>query len=444
MLNGRMRLALGVGLAGVLLAAAAWYLLPGAVALLPGRVRQYVPAELAAATVPPLPTPVPVAQATLAAAGLLPPTPVVTPPGDEATVTPIAVATAETVEPTADPPTITPLPSTTPAPTTTPDYPTAVYLEGVPIVPQKFNNCGPTNLSMVLAYHGLEANQLDIAAVIRPTYEDRNVSPEELAAYVRQETGLAAKVVAGGDLPLLKRLLAAGLPVIVEQGLVPEGDIGWMGHYLTLFGYDDADGMFYTRDSFLGPWEEDGREPYDTVLADWRPFNNVLIVVYPAAQEAEVAAIVGPRGDDPALMWGAVVEGARAAVQAETADAFDWFNLGTALTRLYQITGDAGLAPQAAAAFDQARSVGLPPRMLWYQFAPYEAYLAAGRAAEVVALAEATLGSQGGRSVEETYIYRALARRALGDEVGAAADLRRAEELHPANPILQAVLRTQP
>jgi hypothetical protein len=419
MLNGRMRLALGVGLAGVL---------------------------LAAATVPPLPTPLPVAQATLAAAGLLPPMPVVTPPGDEATVTPTGiatdVATAEAVVPAADTPTNTPVPTITP--TATPDYPTAVYLEGVPIVPQKFNNCGPTNLSMVLAYHGREANQLDIAAVIRPAYEDRNVSPEELAAYVRQETGLAAKVVAGGDLPLLKRLLAAGLPVIVEQGLVPEGDIGWMGHYLTLFGYDDADGAFYTRDSFLGPWEEDGREPYDTVLADWRPFNNVLIVVYPAAQEAEVAAIVGPRGDDPALMWQRVAEGARTAIQAETADAFDWFNLGTALTRLYQITGDAGLAPQAAAAFDQARSVGLPPRMLWYQFAPYEAYLAAGRAEEVVALAEATLGSQGGRSVEETYIFRALARRALGDEAGAAADLRRAEGLNPVNLILQALFMTQP
>jgi hypothetical protein len=446
MLNGRMRLALGVGLAAVLLAAAVWYLLPGVVALLPGRVRQYVPVELAAATVPPLPTPVPVPQATLAAAGLLPPTPVVTPPGDEATAAPMDVATAvatdvatvEVLVPTANPP------SATLAPTATPDYPTAVYLEGVPIVPQKFNNCGPTNLSMVLAYHGLDANQLAIAAVIRPTYEDRNVSPEELAAYVRQETGLAAKVVVGGDLSLLKRLLAAGLPVIVEQGLVPEGDIGWMGHYLTLFGYDDADGIFYARDSFLGPWEEDGREPYDTVLADWRPFNNVLIAVYPPSQEAEVAMIVGPRWDDPVLMWQTAAEVARETVQAETADAFAWFNLGTALTRLYQINGDEGQLPQAVAAFDQARSVGLPPRMLWYQFAPYEAYLAAGRADEVVALAEATLGSQGGRSVEETYIFRALARRVLGDEAGATSDLRRAEGLHPANPILQAVLMTQP
>ncbi|MEZ4519713.1 MAG: C39 family peptidase [Chloroflexota bacterium] len=86
------------------------------------------------------------------------------------------------------PPTPTPT-SVPPTPTARPTYPPSTYLEGLAIIPQKFNNCGPTNLTMVLRYYGIEADQLDIASVIRPNYEDRNVSPEELAAYVREQTG---------------------------------------------------------------------------------------------------------------------------------------------------------------------------------------------------------------------------------------------------------------
>ena len=100
--------------------------------------------------------------------------------------------------------------------------------------------------------------------------------------------------------------------------------------------------------------------------------------------------------------------------------------------------GDATLYEGAAAAFDEARRLGLPPRMLWYQFAPYEAYLAVGRHADVLALAEATLGNQGGQNVEETYYYQGLALRAAGDEAGAQRALARAVALNPDSPIGRA------
>ena len=76
--------------------------------------------------------------------------------------------------------------------------------------------------------------------------------------------------------------------------------------------------------------------------------------------------------------------------------------------------------------------------MLWYQFAPYEAYLAVGRHADVLALAEATLGNQGGQNVEETYSYQGLALRAAGDEAGAQEALARAAALNPNSPIGRA------
>ena len=38
----------------------------------------------------------------------------------------------------------------------------------------------------------------------------------------------------------------------------------------------------------------------------------------------------------------------------------------------------------AASAFDEARRIGLPYRMLWYQFGPFEAYLRVGRYQDVI------------------------------------------------------------
>ncbi len=446
MLTGRVRIFLSVMALAVVAAVGAWLLLPRVTAALPGRVRQYLPNSLAIQTAPPLPTPLPVSAIDSAAlADVLGADAALS--ADTASTTPTTPPTMAPSLPAAEP--IAPLipapePSATPTVIAAPDYSQSVYLDGVEIIPQKFNNCGPTNLTMVLNYHGVPADQLVIAGVIRPNYEDRNVSPEELAAYVTTQSDLKTAVMRGGDLDQLKRLLAAGLPVIVEQGLLPDEATGWMGHYLTLYGYDEVGELFYTRDSFLGPWDEDGTERYADVVSNWRPFNNVLIVVFPPEQEGLVATILGERHDDPAAMWRWTAEQARAAIRANGDAPFEWFNLGSSLTRLYDLTGDPKILQQAVASFDQARLIGLPARMLWYQFDPYEAYLAAGRTADAMALADATLGSQGGRSVEETYVYRALAHRALGNEQEAIRDLSVAEAFNPANPVLQRALTSQP
>ncbi|RIK17073.1 MAG: hypothetical protein DCC51_12895, partial [Anaerolineae bacterium] len=76
-------------------------------------------------------------------------------------------------------------------------------------------------------------------------------------------------------------------------------------------------------------------------------------------------------------MWNAAAGKARATLALAPDDPFAWFNLGSSLTELARLD-DAALFEGAAAAFDQARLLGLPPRMLWYQFGPYEAYLAGG------------------------------------------------------------------
>jgi tetratricopeptide (TPR) repeat protein len=73
--------------------------------------------------------------------------------------------------------------------------------------------------------------------------------------------------------------------------------------------------------------------------------------------------------------------------------------------------------------------------MLWYQFSPYEAYLADGRYTDIIELTDLILNNQGGRSVEETYLYRGLALRALGDEIAAGRAFSRAIQLNPGSPV---------
>ena len=103
-------------------------------------------------------------------------------------------------------------------------------------------------------------------------------------------------------------------------------------------------------------------------------------------------------------------------------DLVAWFNMGTNYARL----GEPALA---ASAFDEARRLGLPYRMLWYQFDIFETYLATGRYQEVIELATATLKATGG--LEELYYYRGLAQQAINQPAAAAEDFQAALGYNP-------------
>ncbi|MBX3058813.1 MAG: C39 family peptidase, partial [Anaerolineae bacterium] len=330
-------------------------------------------------------------------------------------------------------PTLTPPPPPPPAP------PPAHRLSGLSVIPQKFNNCGPANLTINLAYYGHRIDQLDVAAQMRPQYEDRNVTPWELAAYVNEQTPLRASVFSGGDLDTLKRLIAAGYPVVIEKGYEPNDWQGWMGHYLTLIGYDDATQEFSSLDTFLGPWDSSGRqESYNYINTYWQHFNNVFYVVYPPEAEETVLALLPPALTNPLTMWRQAAETAQAETIANPANAYGWFNLGSSLTELGHLTGEQSYFANAAAAFDQARTIGLPWRMLWYQFWPYEAYLAVERNDDVLTLANATLSSGGGQ--EEAYYYRGLAYLAQGYPAQARLDFEQAVGWNPTFTAVQEAL----
>jgi tetratricopeptide (TPR) repeat protein len=264
---------------------------------------------------------------------------------------------------------------------------------------QEWNNCGPATLAMALSSLGRWETQFDLAPILKGNPDDKNVDLEDMATYARG-LGLGAVTRVNGNLDRLKLLLSNGFPVVAETWFTPHPNDG-MGHYRLVVGYDDAEGVVITYDSYNGP---DVPVTYEDFDADWRVFNRAYLVIYPQAQGDLIAAIIGEDLDDQ-VMYARALARAEAEVADDPQDAFAWFNSGSALVGLRRFE-------EAAAAYDRARELGLPWRMLWYQFGPYEAYYATGRYEDLLALTEATLRTA--ENLEEAHYYRGLALRALG------------------------------
>ncbi|MCE2490750.1 MAG: tetratricopeptide repeat protein [Anaerolineae bacterium] len=335
-------------------------------------------------------------------------------PETTATSTVVVVATASPA-PTSTP---TPSPSPTAAPpllvtqVTESSVPATVRLTGFSHITQTWNNCGPANLAMALSYFGWNRGQIVIADRLKPHREDKNVSPQEMVAFVNEATEVKAVTRMGGNINVLKQLLAADMPVVVETGFTPEG-YDWLGHYQTLVAYDDASGTFWLYDSFLGDGQNSAgmTESYKELDDNWRPFNRSFIVLYLPEQEGTLRRILGDLVT-PAGAAEVALETARFEAQADRRNAFAWFNMGTSLAVL-------GRPTEAATAFDQARRIGtLPWRMTWYQFGPFEAYFRAGRLDDVQALVSVNMGN-GARFVEETWFWQGRVMQQRGDLQGA-------------------------
>ncbi len=301
----------------------------------------------------------------------------------------------------------------TPTPTPTPRHQPVVEsiaLSGFAHEWQTWNNCGPATLSMNLSYFGSTLNQANVADILRPNRDDKNVSPHELVDYA-QDTGYRAFLGVNGSPDLLRLFLSNNIPVIVETWHIPEPNDG-MGHYRLLTGFDDANQRWIAHDAYdyadpvpAGDGYAGIYLPYTETDALWDVFNRVYVVIYTDGQAPLVESILGRRAD-PTVMWQQAAIHARFAVKLHPENAFSWFNLGSDLVAL-------GQYEEAAAAYDQAQTVGLPWRMHWYQFGPFQAYYETGRYTDVIALADATLRTVD--AVEELHYWRGKALLALGD-----------------------------
>lgn len=349
-----------------------------------------------------------------------------------AAMTPSALPTA-TLLPDSTPTSVDPaaslVPSMTPtlAPSPTP-IPGQFLLEGIRHEYQQFNNCGPANLSMALSFWGWDGNQSDTGGYLRHSSFDKNVMPSEMLSFILEETAYQALTRVGGDLEIIRQLLAAGFPVVIEKGYDPPDD-DWMGHYLTLNGYDDEQQIFTAQDSLIMP---DYPLPYDVVEQRWRDFNHVYLVVYPSESASEVASILGQQFNQADNYEQAIQKARQEIDELDGRDLyFAWFNLGSNLLAQEDYAG-------AAAAYDQAFTVYTtipederPWRVMWYRDGPYEAYYHTGRYQDIINLANTTFFALGEYTLEESFYWRGMAKQALDDYNGAVFDLKKAVELNP-------------
>lgn len=328
----------------------------------------------------------------------------------------------------------TPTPTLTPSPTAIPEQ---FLLEGILHEYQKFNNCGPANLSMALSFWGWEGNQHTTGSYLRNSEFDKNVMPYEMQNFVQETTDLEMLIRVGGDLQMIKNLLAAGFPVVIEKGYDPPDD-DWMGHYLTLNGYDDTQEKFTAQDSLIMP---DYPLPYETVEQRWRDFNHVYLVIFPMDRLSEVSSILGSQYDLTANYEYAAQKARQEIQELSGRDLyFAWFNLGTNLLALEDYAGAAAAYDQAFAVYPAIDEDERPWRVMWYQDGPYQAYYHMQRYEDIINLANTTFFALGEYTLEESFYWRGMAKLALDDYNGAVFDLRKTIELNPRfTPALSAL-----
>ena len=205
--------------------------------------------------------------------------------------------------PTATDPGPTPTAEPSPTPTITPTpLPERVFIEGVKYEDQhgRWNYCGPANLSMALTYWGWDGNRDVVGKQLKPSDKDKNIMPYEMQDFVADYTeGLATELRLGGDIEVLKRLVAGGFPVVAEKGYYEvdyTGKLGWLGHYQFVTGYDESKGVLIVQDTYI-PDGKNHEFSYADFIEGWRSFNYLFIVVYPVERAAEVNAALGAYAD---------------------------------------------------------------------------------------------------------------------------------------------------
>lgn len=364
------------------------------------------------------------------------------------TLTPASTSTP-TAGPTAEPTiTSTPLPAT-------------VSLPGVKYVDQRnrWNYCGPANLTMALTFWGWTGNRDDIAKAVKPGVQDPkldfiqqgrsdvNVMPYELVDYVNDQTDYRALSRLGGDIELAKKLLAAGFPFIAEKGYYEKdytGKVAWLGHYQFVTGYDDSTQEIIVQDTWNdGPNFHIKYDDFTSAPA-WLSFDNIFLVIYPPNREGELMNLLGPYADS---QWAAKKALSMADERTQSGDSmskfFAWFAKGTSFVALQQYADAATAYDQAFTIYDAIGkdNVQRPYRMMWYQTGPYFAYFYSGRYQDVINLANITLTETISKpTLEESIYWRGRAEYMIGDTNSAVNDFRESLRLHPNwAPAIQAL-----
>ncbi|KKU04092.1 MAG: Tetratricopeptide TPR_1 repeat-containing protein [Candidatus Woesebacteria bacterium GW2011_GWC2_47_16] len=280
---------------------------------------------------------------------------------------------------------------------------------------QTFNNCGPATLSMILRFAGKNVSQKELGDFMRPYQipsgdnDDKTIFTSEFVEWA-QKYGAGAIGRVNGDIELLKRFSANGIPVVVKTWLNIDDDIG---HFRVVKGFDESKKVIIQDDSYHGPNKE---IPYFDFLSMWQPFNYDYIVVYTPDMEEKVMAIIGDETDD-SVNWERALARAEKEKALDSQSVYPAFNVSASAYHL-------GDYQRSASEFETVEA-RLPRRMLWYQIEPIRAYQKLKNYERVFAVTDRILNG-GNRAFSELYLIRGEIYLAQGEREKARAEFEKA------------------
>lgn len=275
------------------------------------------------------------------------------------------------------------------------EVPIAKIIENDYHIFQTFNNCGPAALSMALSYFNIHKSQKELGQDLRPYQnpqgdnDDKSVTLSELEFKAR-EFDLITFHRPNGNIALLERFLAEGIPIITRTQLEAGEDIG---HYRVVKGYDKIKKEIIQDDSLQG---HNLRYSYVQFENLWKMFNYEYLVIVPKDKKHIVESILGEEVDIK-VAWTNAAKTAEKALNLNSEDIYSRFNLSIALYYMGDFTG-------AIREFESVENK-LPFRTLWYQIEPLLAYYKIGDYSKIMSVSDKIFSNQN-RAYSELYILR--------------------------------------
>lgn len=130
-----------------------------------------------------------------------------------------------------------------------PASPSGYVLDGMPLIRQSYNACGPASIAQVMGYYGRTPDFRQISRWVRPN-ETSYMSAQAIVNFA-PKVNMEARLYAGGTLKTVRKAIKRGIPLIALQShITPQGRV--IPHWRVIVGFDDSSAQVHIKDPLLG------------------------------------------------------------------------------------------------------------------------------------------------------------------------------------------------
>ncbi len=294
-----------------------------------------------------------------------------------------------------------------------------------------WENSGPVLFAVLLNDRTIRTSAAALTTSLRPNPLDVTIFPYEIENYILTQTRLNYLYRFGGDIEILRKLVSANLPILLQKSYSGGGVDGWAAEYALVTGYDDFKQQVEVLVVRAGSVVLQVFD-YEDFLNAWLPFGYAYMVIHPNQRTDDVKEILGGQFYS-AINYESTTEMLAEGWRRDRLDRF-WESLAVATIWTYRQDYGQAITTYSLEAFQHYEKLTveqIPWRFLWYNSRPYWAFYYGGDYKRVISLADQTLETAGSLGAEESLYWRAMAYQALGEQSKAMADLQAALQIHP-------------